>query len=114
MANKYRGEVTLKAGDKTYTLDLSLNALCEAEGILGRTIMKIAEELNDPERLSVTSLRGILCAALREHHGDVSVKEAGRIAGVAGFQATLDAIGLAFQASMPAEAGDQDPQTAAA
>ena len=65
MANPERGEVDLIAGDKTYTLVLSTNALCAMEKRMGKSYGQI---LNAIMGLDVTSLRAMTHAVLQRHH----------------------------------------------
>ena len=92
MANPHRGEVELKAGDQTYTLVYTVNALCEAEEATGTNI------LGDFTKLS--TLRLILWAGLQTKHSGMSRKDAGNIIGAAGVdvvqKAVTDALALAF------------------
>jgi hypothetical protein len=108
MANPLKGEVTLKAGEALYTLVFSVNAICELEDDLGEPVAKIADKLNDPESLRMTTVRALVWAALRDHHEGVDHKEAGAIASEAGIANCMEAIAKAFQLAFPADREDAD------
>lgn len=101
MANPHRGEVALHVGDKTYTLSLSVNAICELEELLGEPVTKIAASLRDPEGVRLTTVRALVWAALRDHHEGVTMKDAGSIATEAGVPAVMAAIGECFNRAFP-------------
>src|SRR3546814_1678827 len=81
MANAVKGEASLKAGDKEYTLVMSVNALCEAEDVLGMATDEILARYSSG--LSVKLLRGLIWAALQTNH-PCTVDEAGEIIEAAG------------------------------
>jgi len=108
MANAMRGEVPLKVGDQTYTLLLSINALCELESETGVPVPQLAESLNKPENVRLTTVRAIVWAALQERHPKVTLKDAGAIIHEAGLPAVMDAIGQAFQSAFPEATGEQE------
>lgn len=108
MANRLKGEVEIKAGDKTYVLRLSINAIVEIEGLLGLSINEVAASLADPERVKVGTLRAIVWGGLRQHHPALTLAEAGEIIGEAGIAQIGDVIGQAFNVAFPG------PETSAA
>jgi len=111
MANPHRGEVSLKAGDTTYTLSLSANAICELEDHTGRDIGDIASSLNG--NVAMKLVRALVWAALQDHHPDMDIKGAGRVITEAGMPACMEAIGVAFQRAFPdAEEGSARPPKA--
>ncbi|WP_157014896.1 GTA-gp10 family protein [Mesorhizobium xinjiangense] len=101
MANPHRGQVSLEAGDKAYTLSFSVNAICELEDALDRPVARIAEELNDPENIRMSTVRSVIWAALQDCHPGTTIQEAGEIATVAGTTAIMEALGRAFQLAFP-------------
>lgn len=103
MANPLKGEVELKAGEESYTLTFSVNALCELEDHFGEPVAKIAQRLNDPDNLRLSTVRALVWAGLRDHHDDVDIKEAGRVATAAGIPACVEAIGKALELAFPAD-----------
>lgn len=84
MSNKQRGEVSLKAGDESYILRYSIDAICVMEGELGKGFAAIAGELSNPDKISITLARAVLWAGLKEHHSDITLKEAGELIPAAG------------------------------
>src|SRR3546814_13466412 len=99
MANAVKGEASLKAGDKEYTLVMSVNALCEAEDVLGMATDEILARYSSG--LSVKLLRGLIWAALQTNH-PCTVDEAGEIIEAAGVPSAKTALEQAILASMPA------------
>jgi hypothetical protein len=115
MANPYRGSVALQVGDRAYTLSFSINALCELEDLLGQPVAKIAAQMNKPEEVRMKTVRAIVWAALRDHHEEVDLKQAGLIASESGVPAVMDAIGRAFTLAFPDQKGGKaNPRKAAA
>ena len=45
MANRHRGEVDFKVGDKTYTMRLSADAICQLEDATGNSVLTLIERL---------------------------------------------------------------------
>lgn len=113
MANPNRGEVALLVGDQEYKLAFSINAICELEDAMDMPVAKIADRLNDAENIRMSLIRTVVWAALRDHHEDVSAKEAGRIASTVGVPAVMEAIGKAFTLAFPEAQGKANPQKAA-
>lgn len=102
MGNPHKGEVTFEAGGATYTMRLSVDALCSLEEITGKSIMVLAEELSDPERMTLSRVRQVMAASLREHHPDLSLQDAGElIIAAGGLTAMVGKIGEAFAAAFP-------------
>jgi len=109
--NPHRGEVELKVGDAVYTLRFSIDAVCSMEESLGKGFPAIVAELADETRMSISTIRHVLHAGLRESHPDITLKEAGELILSAGGAATVlgkvsDAIAKAF----PAPEGKPGPR----
>lgn len=105
MANPHRGHIDLTAGEAVYRLSFSINALCELEDATGKSVNELVNEMNSPNpRLSM--IRTLLWGALRDHHEEVTLREAGEIAGEAGMQQTGEAVGKAFELAFPAAKED--------
>lgn len=100
MANAERGEVDLVAGDATYTLRLSYNAIAEIETLLDKGINEITGMLRDPEDFRISRWRVLLWGGLREHH-KLSLEEAGEVMRLAGIDPTVAAIGTAMKLGFP-------------
>lgn len=113
MANPHRGQVSLKAGDTTYTLSFSINAMCELEDLMNEPIAKIASGLNKASELRISTVRALAWAALRDHHADIDIKRAGEIVTEIGVPDAMAAIGKAFAAAFPEGGGRGNPRRAA-
>lgn len=113
MANSNRGEVVLPVGGLEYKLSFSINAICELEDALNMPVAKIADGLNDAGNVRMSTIRTVVWAALRDHHEEVTVKEAGQIATDAGIPAVMSAIGQTFALAFPEVKGKANPQRAA-
>lgn len=114
MANPHRGSVALQAGDRAYTLSFSVNAICELETELDKPVSEIIAGIQDPKQLRLSSVRALVWAALRDHHEEVTIKDAGLIATDAGIQAAVEKVGEAFKLAFPEAKGRANPPKAAA
>lgn len=114
MANPHKGEVAFEANGERYVLQFSIDAICALEAETGKGIIGLVAEFQDPDKMSVTLARQILWAGLREHHPELSVKEAGELIPAAGGIAELIKLfGEAFSASFPQpKANGSRPQKA--
>ena len=105
MANKRRGEITLRLGDNNYTLCLTLGALAELEEAFGvEDLMALAERFGTG-RLSSRDLLRLLAVALRGGGHDVSDVEVASLPLVDGIEpvacAIADILVLTFGAGAP-------------
>lgn len=75
-ANPVKGEFNLTVGDNCYTLKLTTNELCIAEGILDKKTGDFAPRLGDGD---FRQLRTVLWCALQPHHPDMGIDDAGDI-----------------------------------
>lgn len=107
MANKERGEVELKAGDDTFTLRLSVNALAEIENLLDVGVNDLIAMLRKPKDFRLATWRVLLWGALREFH-KVSLDEAGEIMGRAGINEAVQVLSEAMTAAFPEATGDDE------
>lgn len=113
MANPNRGEVALPVGDREYKLSFSINAICELEDAINMPVSKIADGLIDASNIRMSTIRTVIWAALRDHHANVTVQEAGQIASEAGIPAVMEAIGKAFALAFPEAEDKENPRKAA-
>ncbi|MEW9808599.1 GTA-gp10 family protein [Mesorhizobium marinum] len=120
MANPHKGQVDLKAGDKTYTLSFSINAMCELEAHFDEPITKIAARLQEPDSVSMTNIRALLWAALIDGLPEIKsgpnggLDFAGQLLSEAGVPEAMDALGRAFASAFPSEASAKgNPRKAA-
>jgi hypothetical protein len=118
MANPHMGEVAVEIGGTPYTLVFNVNAICEIEDLLGRTWIDIARELQTwapktaangkpaqeteaetldrASRVDMRLIRALFWGALREHHDEVTLKQAGALMdGVQG--GALDVLNKLFE-----------------
>jgi hypothetical protein len=113
MSNPHKGEVALEAGDKTYTLRYSIDAICSMEAALGKGFPAIAAEMSDINKMSVTVVRQVLHSGLQESHPDLTLKDAGELILSAGgalkvMAKVTEALGAAFpDAKKDAKPGPQ-------
>lgn len=109
MANPHKGEVSLEAGDITYKLSFSINAICELEEKLDMAFPAIAAALNDPEKINGRFIRTLIWASLLDHHDGVDEKTAGAITQHVPVGMVMEKIGEAFTLAFPPEkAGNGD------
>lgn len=103
MANVHKGDVTLRAGERSYTLRFSIDALCVLEDACGgKGIVALSAELSDPSTLRLGLLRKVLWAGLRDHHPEIDEKAAGEIIPEAGGLAVvMAAVNTAFELAFP-------------
>ena len=92
MANRQKGEVALEIEGQTYTLVLDMDAMCQLEDLFSTdkkdaTFPEIMEKV---QRRSLRHIRGVIWAALRRHHKDVTVEQAGELLIAAGGITGLD------------------------
>jgi len=116
MANPHKGEIELKAGDNTFILRYSIDAICSLEDEMDKGFPAIAAEMGDPKTMRVSSVRKVLLAGLREHHPDMTLKHAGELMLAAGGAVVvLGKVAEAFAAAFPdaeAEGKKSPPQRA--
>ena len=103
MANPHKGEVEIKAGEATYTLRFSIDAICSLEAATGKPFTACAVEMTDAKTASMTLVRLLLHAGLKENHPQISLKESGEIIPAAGgmlvvTEKVFEAFALAFPA----------------
>jgi hypothetical protein len=105
MANPLKGEVELVAGDKSYVLKFSVDAICSLEERLDKGFPAIAVDLQQPHKLTISLVRQLLHASLNEAHPEITLKEAGElIIPAGGMVVVLDKVSAAISAAFPAPA----------
>ena len=109
MANPHKGETSFEVDGKVYTLVLGTNAICELESAIDKGIDEIAMSLT---RLSM--LRGVLWAALRAHHPEITLADAGVMIDKVRRVPVMNAVNAALVAAFPkpsadAKAGPENP-----
>ncbi len=116
MANEERGEVEFAAGEQSYTLVLSMNAICEMQT---RTKKTYGQLVQDMAALDIVALREILWMTLKKHHakefpnadavGEMVYAAGGPNVAVAALNRLFD---LNSKARVPGEGSEADPQKA--
>ena len=102
MANAHKGEVAFEAEGQRYVLRFSIDAICQLEAETSKGIVALISELQDRDKMSITLARQMLWAGLREHHPDITVKDAGELIPAAGgMSALLTLFSKAFASSFP-------------
>lgn len=85
MANANRGDVELVAGIHTFTLRISMNAMCDMESVLGAKAQSIIAEFGGGQDASISTVRGVLWGAMREHHPNMTLHMAGQVLDEVGY-----------------------------
>lgn len=114
MANKERGEMSFVAGDVTYTLAFSIDAICHMEEATGKGVIALTREFADPSKISVSVARAALWAGLRENHPGITLQQAGELIPAAGGLAVImEHVAAAITAAFPRPDGKSRPRKAA-
>lgn len=117
MANRERGEVSFEASDKTWTMKLGTNAMCEIEEATGKGMAEIGELLSNDKTATIGLMRVVFWGALHAFHQDLTTAQAGELIDEIGATRAGQLIGEAFTAARPVEkagAGSRPPRAAAA
>lgn len=105
MANPHLGEVEFEAGGVPYTLRFSIDALCALEEKSGKGFPSLCTELSDPGKVSLSLMRMMVWAALRDDKPDLTLRDAGElIIGGGGMQAMMVKLTRAIELAFPQEA----------
>lgn len=101
MATDPGREITLQAGDETYTLYAGNRALRMIERETGKPILEALTALGDQSTADINSLTIIVWALLQRHHKELTVEDVDDVIDDAGGWAAImdplsDAIGKAF------------------
>lgn len=88
-----KGTVPFLAGDERYLLLLDFNALCDLESELPG-LMDGTAEIKSP-----SAIRAVFHAGLVAHHGDVDLRDAGKIIHEIGIEQAAELVKEAFEAS---------------
>lgn len=99
---------SIKVGDKTYTLRLSVRAMIALQDHYGlKSMTEVGQHLEGlGEDVTPQDLVAVLWAALRTHHPDVDMDCALDILDELGIQAMQEVLGDAFAAASPDKEGD--------
>jgi hypothetical protein len=113
MANRYRGEVDLKAGGKTYTLRLGMDEVARIDDQTGKNLLSgtgFANLVQSPGALLEASV-----IAFSRHHPDMARDQVSELIDEVGLMPFIEALSTSYEA-LPGrpEAGASDPNPAAA
>ena len=121
MANRMKGEVSFKSGEREYILRYSANALCELEDALEMGVNAVASQLADPESMRLKMVRVVFWAGLRDHHPDITLIQAGEIITDLSLTKAMGLVSSAFQLAFqddskahPPQPGKKSPEVKAA
>lgn len=105
MANKFKGQAELSYtvedddGNETNQvrkLQLDANAFCEIEEATGHNLGQMLEGLQDPAKMSMRTVRGIVYGALQRNHPSpdlaTGLRDAGDVISNAGLETVMQAI----------------------
>ncbi|HEY8414809.1 MAG TPA: GTA-gp10 family protein [Thermaerobacter sp.] len=106
MANPLRGEVELKAGERTYILRYTTNALVRLEEEFGKSVIQMAENA------SIKEARALVWAGLLHSHPNLTMEQAGDIMDEAGFTEAIQAASQALRKAFGRAAEGKPLQTA--
>jgi len=109
MSNTHRGDVDVKAGNKIYTLRLSVGALVQLEEHFGLGINQIAQKLSNTENMRLTDWVAVMWAAMRKHQPSATQEQASELIDDLGLEEAINALGRAMQAAFPPAKGGERP-----
>lgn len=70
MANKYKGEIGFTAGDESFVLRFSANAVVAIEDEFNQTINQMGVMMSDPEKLRLSVVKKMFCIGLADHYAE--------------------------------------------
>ncbi len=113
MANPERGEVELVAGERTYTLFLSTNALCAMEKRQGKSYGQILSAIM---ALDIVALRAMTYAVLQRHNANLfkTEEQVGDLIDRVGMKAVKDAMVELFTLNTPPDEAKKEKSSGSA
>lgn len=112
IGNPERGEATLRVGQDTYALKLSMNAAVALEA---KTHKTLGEVLAECSKLDAGAIRSVVWLLLQKHHAAAFTTEEAvgdLIDDAGGIQAMVKVLGEALAVNMPKTGGVTDPPDA--
>ena len=105
MTNPIKGEVSVKTGEKEYTLLFNTNVLCELENEMGMSVSAISEKWASGSP-SFSDTRKIFWVGLRAMHGGISLDDTGKIIDSIGIKEAFKKLMEALVAAFPSGESD--------
>jgi len=102
MANRIKGEVPVRVGDKVWVLVVDFNMLCTFEEATGMIATKFISQVESGEDVSFRALRHFIHAMMIARQPDATLEDAGDL-----LSTDPDALNRALSAAFPS--ADQDP-----
>ena len=102
MSNPLKGEVDLVVGETTYTLHLDIEEIVQMEDLLDMRVLEIANEMRHTGNPRLGFWRVALWAAIRAHHPDTSLEDAGAIIKAVKLPTVIGKVSEAMTAAFPA------------
>jgi hypothetical protein len=77
MANRQKGEISIDVGGTSYTMALTVDAMCQLEDLFStpQKAMTFQQVIELADGGSIKHLRGLLWAALQLHHPELEIKD---------------------------------------
>jgi Phage tail tube protein, GTA-gp10 len=104
MTNPHKGDVAFNVSGKTYTLRYSHSALVKLEKQLDKGLMKVMQDMTNPDQMRIGTVVALLWSGLQKHHPDMTFEDAADLlddleGGTSGAISVIDqAFGKAFSA----------------
>lgn len=112
MSRRGDGEATFEAEGRTWRLRFDFNAMADFEAEAGKGAFDVLEAMQTG-KAKATEIRLLFWATLREHHPEITIREAGRMI-FAGMEAFHAAAASAMPAPEPGGEGESAGKTQAA
>lgn len=112
--NPHKGDVSFEVAGKNYTLRYSHSALVKLEKQLDKGLMKVMQDMTNPDQMRIGTVVALLWSGLQKHHPEMSFDDVADLlddmeGGTSGAITIIDqAFGKAFNA--PGTKGTNPPQ----
>lgn len=104
MANIQKGEVSFEALDKSWTIKLGTNAMCEIEDATGYSINDIGDKLSG-DHFNMKLMRTVFVSGMVEFHADIDEQTVGNVIDDIGFDKAAQIMEQAFVFATPEQKG---------
>jgi hypothetical protein len=95
MGRRNEGEATFEADGQTWRMRFDFNAMADFEEETGQNALAVLQAM-EAGKVSAIHIRALFYAALREHHPDITLRQAGRLVA-----SGMEAFETAISSSMP-------------